>query len=177
MNKTAVAVAALFAAAASNIHADTPIQLSLTPDIALYPKDEMVNGLSLGIWSQNPQKSLTIGLVNGSTGESAGLSYGLFNYAESYQGVQLGWVNYSSQSFTGWQHGYVNIAKGTFVGLQSAAVNVADEVNGVQIGVLNYAESLHGVQLGVVNIARNNPWFDGFPDKLATGFPILNWSF
>jgi len=33
------------------------------------------------------------------------------------------------------------------------------------------------VQVGLVNVARNNPWFHEFPDKFATGFPILNWSF
>jgi hypothetical protein len=42
---------------------------------------------------------------------------------------------------------------------------------------VNYSENLRGVQIGLVNIARNNPWFNEFPDKLATGFPIVNWSF
>jgi hypothetical protein len=27
------------------------------------------------------------------------------------------------------------------------------------------------------SIARINPWFKEFPDKLATGFPIFNWPF
>jgi hypothetical protein len=45
------------------------------------------------------------------------------------------------------------------------------------LGLVNYAENLHGVQIGLANIALNNPWFKEFPDKLATGFPIVNWSF
>ncbi len=49
--------------------------------------------------------------------------------------------------------------------------------NGLQVGLVNYAEELHGVQIGLANIAINNPWFSEFPDKLATGFPIVNWSF
>jgi hypothetical protein len=38
-------------------------------------------------------------------------------------------------------------------------------------------ENLDGVQIGLINIAMNNPWFTEFPDKLATGFPFVNWSF
>jgi hypothetical protein len=121
--------------------------------------------------------SLHLGLVNGSTGESAGLSCGPVNYAESFVGVQWGWVNYSNGRFVGLQDGYVNISKGTFTGLQYGVVNVAEEMTGLQLAVVNYAEKLKGVQIGVVNVARNNPWFTEFPDKLAAGFPILNWSF
>lgn len=165
------------AASAAMLHADTPIQLSLTPNIALYPQDTTVKGLALNIWGQNPQLSLNIGLVNGSSGESAGLSYGLVNYDESYKGVQLGWVNVSREHFVGLQDGWVNIAQGTFKGLQYGVVNISEDTTGLQLGVVNYAEKLHGVQIGVVNIARNNPAFNEFPDKLAPGFPILNWSF
>jgi hypothetical protein len=28
------------------------------------------------------------------------------------------------------------------------------------------------VQVGLANVAMNNPWFNDFPDKLATGFSI-----
>jgi hypothetical protein len=43
--------------------------------------------------------------------------------------------------------------------------------------MINHAEHLQGLQIGLVNIARNNPWFRELPDKFATGFPIVNWSF
>ena len=75
------------------------------------------------------------------------------------------------------QIGYVNVSSGTFVGVQDGWVNVAEDFTGLQYGLINYAKNLRGVQIGIVNIARNNPWFKEFPDKLATGFPIVNWSF
>ncbi len=155
-----------------------PIQLSLVPDIALYPRDYEIDGLSIGIWSENPQSSLTLGLVNGSTGVSRGFSWGLVNYSETYHGVNWAWFNYNQDEFIGWQHAWVNVDLGNFTGFQDAAVNVVNQdLTGFQLGIVNYAEHLHGVQLGVVNIAVNNPWFDEFPDKLAKGFPIVNWSF
>lgn len=155
-----------------------PIQLSLTPDIALQSRTTTIHGLSLNIWGENQQKSLTLGIVNGSTGDSGGLSWGLVNYADSYTGVAWGLVNVSQNSFVGWQHGWFNISRGTFSGFQSGWIlNFAGEFHGLQLGLVNYAENLHGVQLGFANIATNNPWFDEFPNKLAKGFPILNWSF
>lgn len=163
--------------AALNVLADTPIQLSLTPDIALFPRDTTVNGLTLNIWGQNPQGALALGFVNGSTGNSAGLSIGLINYAQSYSGVQWGAINISTENFIGWQHGWINVAQGTFSGFQLAFVNVAEDATGFQLGAVNYAQNLRGLQIGVINIAMNNAMFDRFPDQLATGFPILNWSF
>jgi hypothetical protein len=170
-------LATLIIGGAASLYADTPIQLSLTPDIALYPRDTMVKGLSLSIWGENPQQSLAIGFVNGSTGDSGGLSWGLFNYAESYTGVQLGWVNVSTEHFVGFQDAWVNYAQGTFKGLQYGVVNISEDTTGLQLGVVNYAEKLHGVQIGLVNVAMNNPAFTEFPDKLAPGFPFFNWSF
>jgi hypothetical protein len=162
---------------AASLRADTPIQLSLTPNIALYPRDTMVKGLSLSIWGENPQQGVSIGFVNGSTGDSAGLSWGLVNYAESYTGVQLGWVNVSTEHFVGLQDAYVNFAQGTFKGLQYGLVNISEDTTGLQLGVVNYSEKLHGVQIGLVNVAMNNPAFTEFPDKLSPAFPIFNWSF
>jgi hypothetical protein len=152
-------------------------QLSLTPDIAIHPRTTEIDGFSLGIWSENPQKSFTLGFVNGSTGDSKGFSVGLVNYDESYTGVQWGLVNYSTGNFKGWQDGWVNISQGTFAGFQHGIVNVADEFHGFQLGWINYSENLNGLQIGLVNVAMNNGWFDEFPDKLAKGFVIVNWSF
>jgi len=175
--KIVSAAAATLAISVAGLHAGTPIQLSLTPQIALYPEDTEVHGLSLNIWGANPQSSLHLGLVNGSSGNSSGLSYGLVNYAESFTGVQFGWVNVSTGNFVGLQDGWVNISQGAFKGLQYGVVNVSKDVTGLQLGVFNYAEKLSGIQIGVVNVARNNTWFKDFPDQLAVGFPILNWSF
>lgn len=158
-------------------------QASLTPDIAVHPKTDRINGLALNIWGENPQHGAAIGFVNGSTGDSKGFTWGLFNYADSYTGVAWGLVNYSRTSFVGWQGGIffcpclVNVSQGTFVGFQEGVVNCAQEFHGFQLALVNYTENLRGVQIGLVNIALNNPWFSDFPDKLATGFPIVNWSF
>jgi len=167
------------ASVASLKAADAPFfQASLTPDVAIYPKTTEIHGLSLSIWGENPHKGIALGLVNGSSGDSSGFTWGIFNYSESYTGVSWGWGNYNKVSFVGWQYGLVNIATGSFTGLQSGWIfNYAKELKGVQIGLVTYAQNLHGVQIGLVNIAKNNPWFDEFPDKLATGFPIVNWSF
>ena len=160
-----------------------PFQLSLTPEVAIHPKTAEIRGLSLNIWGENPQQGAAIGLVNGSSGESSGFSWGLVNYAESYKGVSWGLVNCSKTEFTGWQGGIfffpcvVNVSRGRFTGFQEAIVNYAEDFHGFQLGVVNYSENLHGLQIGLVNIAANNPWFKEFPDKLATGFPIINWSF
>jgi hypothetical protein len=158
--------------------ADAAFQLSLTPDIAIEDRSTAIHGVSLGIWSENPQKSFTLGFVNGSTGESEGLSWAFgVNYAESYTGVHLGLVNYSSGHFKGLQCAFVNYSGDFFTGLQWGGLNIAKDVTGVQFGFANYTERLHGLQLGLINIATENPWFSEFPDKLAKGFPFLNWSF
>jgi len=158
-------IVSAFIVGAMSLNAQESVfQLSLTPDIAIQSRTTDIRGLSLGFWSENPQHSLTLGFVNGSTGDSGGFSWAFIaNYDDSYTGVQWGLVNYSKQNFLGWQNGLVNCSEGSFKGLQW--------------GFVNYAEKLNGVQIGFVNVAMNNPWFDEFPNKLAKGFPIVNWSF
>jgi hypothetical protein len=155
---------AALVAGITTVKADEPFfQASLTPDIAIHSKSTGISGICLSVWGENPQSAFALGFVNGSTGDSQGLSWGfLVNYADSYTGVELAMVNWSKQKF---------------VGVQFGMVNVANEFHGLQWGLVNYAENLRGVQLGFANIAMNNPWFKEFPDKLATGFPIVNWSF
>ena len=138
-------------------------QASLTPDIAVHSKTTETSGLTLNIWGESPHHGCTLGFVNGSTGESSGFTWGFFaNYDESYTGAALAMVNYSKVKFSG---------------LQWGAVNVANEFHGLQLGMVNYSVNLRGVQIGLANIALINPWFNEFPDKLATGFPFVNWSF
>jgi len=166
-----------FAAAAASVFADTPIQLALTPDIALYPRTDFVRGLTLEVWGENPQAGLALGFVNGSTGESSGLSIGLANYADSYTGVQIGFANLSTDNFVGAQLAAVNVSQGKFLGFEGGFVNVSEDTTGLQIGGFNYAERLNGVQLGFVNIAMNNAPFTEFPQQLSPVFPFFNWSF
>jgi len=178
MKKLLVITALAISIAGLSAEESKPFQASLTPDIAIYPKTTQINGLSLSIWGENPQHGVALGIVNGSTGDSCGFTWGLVNYSESYTGVSWAWVNVNKASFTGWQYGWVNVAQGEFTGFQSGwIVNYAKEMHGLQLGLVNYTENLHGVQIGLANIAMNNPWFNEFPDKLATGFPIVNWSF
>ncbi len=142
-----------------------PLQVSVTPDIALYDRDVPIEGLTLSIWGENPQKGLALGLVNGSTGNSAGISLGvLLNYAENYKGFQLAPVNYTT---------------GEMKGLQVGVVNIAGNLKGLQLGVVNYAEDAGpGIQIGLINIIRSNTrWFSGLPDEVAPAMILVNWRF
>ena len=167
-------ITTLAASAASLTANEAVFQASLTPDIAIYTRASQINGLSLGIWGENPQHALAISLVNGSTGDSQGVTLGIVNYADSYEGIAFGWLNSSRENFYGWQNGVINFSHGTFTGLQMGALNVTQEMHGLQLGVFNFSENLRGVQLGFANVALNNPWFNEMPDRLATGFPFLN---
>ena len=159
--------------------ASEPIQLSLTPDIAIFSRTERIEGLALSIWGENPQAALALGIVNGSTGRSAGLSLSwILNYADSYKGVQWALINYTKEDFLGWQGGFVNYTDGTMKGFQSGFVNYAGRLTGLQLGFVNYAETAEtGVQIGLVNLIPSNAWFSGLPDQLAPGMIIVNWRF
>jgi len=170
----------------SSAMANEPIQLSLTPDVALYDRSERIEGLTLSIWGENPQSALAIGFVNGSTGTSSGLSVGLLNYGDNYTGLQWGLVNYTTGDFLGWQGGFclglvgsvVNYTGGTLTGFQCGVVNYAENLNGLQLGIVNYAEKAKaGVQIGIVNVMPENEWFSKLPDELAPGMILVNWHF
>ena len=164
-----------------------PFQASLTPDAALYDRNDQINGLTLSIWGENPQTSLAIGLVNGSTGNSAGVRLALLlNYADSYTGLQWGLINYTKGDFLGWQGGFLfgvaisvmNYTGGTMKGLQTGVVNYAGRLTGLQLGLLNYAAAADtGVQIGLVNLMPENRCFTGLPDELAPGMIFVNWHF
>jgi len=176
-----ILIIAVLAIGVASIEAQQPqsaFQLSLTPDIAIHPSTTDIRGVSLDIWGKNPQHSFNLGFVNGSTGDSSGFSLAFFyNYSETYTGVQWALVNHTTQSFTGWQDGLVNYDEAYFKGLEGGLVNVAEDTHGLQFGVVNYAETLNGVQIGLINVVDGNSWFDEFPNELAKGFPIVNWSF
>ncbi len=164
-----------------------PINLSLTPDIAIIDRYETIEGLTLSIWGENEQSSLALGLVNGTIGQSAGLSVGILNYADNYKGLQWGLVNSTQEDFLGWQGGFffgvvgsvVNYARGDMKGFQAGVVNYAGHLTGLQFGFVNFAESTgDGLQIGILNIIRENSiWFDELPDALAPGMIFVNWRF
>jgi hypothetical protein len=154
--------------------------LSLTPDVAIQERSDSIEGLTLSIWGENQQTSLAIGFVNGSTGNSAGLSWGfLLNYADNYKGVQWAPINYTSGDFLGWQGGFLNYVENNMKGLQTGLLNYAGKFTGLQFGFMNFAEDADaGVQIGLINIIRSNQdWFKSFPDELAPGMIFVNWRF
>ena len=165
--------------ASGALRANEPIQLSLTPDIAIFDRNTRIEGLALSIWGENPQTALALGIVNGSTGRSEGLSCSwILNYADDYKGVQWALINYTKGDFLGWQSGFVNYTEGSMKGFQSGFVNYAGLLTGLQLGFVNYAETAKtGVQIGLVNLIPSNPWFSGLPDELAPGMIIVNWRF
>ena len=153
-----------------------PFQASLTPDVAIHSKDTRINGVALSIWGENPQSAFALGFVNGSSGDSKGLSLGLVNYAENYSGVALSVVNYASGDFIGAQLGFVNHAA-NMKGLQMGAFNCTESLSGLQLGFINYAKtSESGIQLGFINIMdETEKWFSGFPDEVAPAMIFINW--
>ena len=156
-----------------------PLQVSLTPDVSLFGRNERIEGLCLSLWGENPQSALALGLVNGSTGQSVGLSWAfLLNYADSYKGVQWAPINYTKDDFLGWQGGLVNYTGDKMKGLQSGVVNYAGNLTGLQFGLINYADTAeNGVQIGLINIIPQNEWFSNLPDELAPGMIFVNWRF
>lgn len=179
MKKMLVFIVAGWIAGGAIASAATPLQISLTPAVSLFGANEQVNGLALSLWGENPQTALALGIVNGSTGDSAGFSLGLLlNYADNYKGIQWAPINYTKGDFFGWQAGVVNYVEGTMKGLQSGLVNYAGSLTGLQFGLFNYAASAKsGVQIGLLNIMPDNQWFSGLPDELAPGMVLVNWRF
>ncbi|APG25328.1 MAG: hypothetical protein PHC98_02675 [Syntrophotalea acetylenica] len=165
MKKWALAFLCCFLASGA-FAAPQNFQLSLTPDVAIHSRSTRINGVSLGIWSQNPQNALALGIVNGSTGSSSGLSLGLLaNYAENYKGAQLACI--------------ANYASGNVTGLQWAAFNYAGNLHGLQLGFVNFADNADkGVQIGLINIMNaNKRWFGNLPNEVAPAMVFVNWRY
>ena len=125
-------------------------QLSLIPDVAIHSKTTYIKGASINVWGENPQNAFTLGLINGSTGNSSGFSLGLLvNYADSYRGFQIAPINYASR------------------------------LQGLQLGLVNMAMTAEeGVQIGVINIiSQTDKWFSNFPNEVAPGMVFVNWRY
>jgi hypothetical protein len=77
------------------------------------------------------------GVFNMGDGDVRGIQLaGVFNYATSLRGVQVGVANAASE----------------MAGLQVGVVNVGGAARGLQVGVVNVASSLAGLPLGLVNV-------------------------
>lgn len=177
--KIALAMMGFVLVASGALAGTKPLQVSITPEFALYDRTERIEGLALSLWGENPQSALALGVVNGSTGRSAGISWAfLLNYADSYTGLQWAPVNYSTGDVLGWQAGIVNYTAGQIKGLQTGGINYAGRLTGLQLGFINYAETAEtGLQLGLLNLIPSNAWFTGLPNELAPGMIFVNWRF
>lgn len=178
---------AVLLAARGAVAGNYPLNLSLTPDVALHERSDRIEGVALSVWGENPQAAFSLGLLNGSTGDSAGLSIAVGTYAENYVGLQWSLVNYTDFDFAGWQGGFclglvgsvINYTGNRMEGLQIGVVNYAHRLAGVQLGVLNLADdAVPGVQIGILNVIESNTrWFGAMPDSLAPVMVLLNWRF
>ena len=82
-------IIALGCAVAGGVMAESAgFQLSLTPDIAIKDRDTEINGVSIGVWNENPSPKFQwqFGFVNGTTGDSVGVQWlvllpTFYNYA------------------------------------------------------------------------------------------------
>jgi hypothetical protein len=122
-------------------------QASLAPGIAIHDRNQNIEGVTLSIWGENPQTSLALGIINGTAGNSAGVSFGFVNYGEAYKGVQFGFINADK------------------------------ELHGAQLGFLNISEgNKTGFQFGLLNIIKTNKkWFSNFPNEIAPFMLFINW--
>lgn len=184
--KKFIIMAVCCAVASGAMSATKPFQASLTPDIAIEDRTSDINGISIGVWNENPSSKFQwqFGFVNGSTGDSVGVQWfvflpTLYNYAENFTGAQLGWINWTSGKLVGAQLGFVSIAD-NLTGVQWSMVNYAKTTTaGVQLGWVNYSGTVTdwAFQLGLINIIEDNNWFTDAPQDLAKGMIIANWSF
>ena len=157
---------------------DGSFQLSLFPDIAIHDDTDNINGLAINVWGMNPQHALDLGIINGSYGQSGGLSLSFINYSENYTGVQWGLLNSATCDFTGWQAGWINYTADNFTGFQLAFLNYAGRLSGLQLGLVNMAaQADHGVQIGLLNLLpENREWFSSHPvDQIGPAMVIVNW--
>lgn len=179
MKKLILSLAAIMIST-SAVARTKPFNISVTPDLAVFNRNETIEGLTLSIWGENQQTSLALGIVNGTVGNSAGVSLGLFlNYADNYKGIQWAPINYTKGDFLGWQSGFINYSGKSMRGLQIGAVNYTGALTGLQLGVVNFAETADtGLQIGLVNvISQNRHWFSGLPEELAPAMIFVNWRF
>ena len=111
---------------------------------------------------------------------------GILNFNASFEGVQLGLLNWETSAFAGWQvGGLANVVKedaagfsvgalnfmNRFVGFQLGAVNLAEECTGLQLGVFNGVNKLSGLQIGVINLVCADPLLS------VPVLPVANASF
>ena len=158
----------------NNGHAqsESSIQLSLfSPLQIVKPTDSIIGGRLNLIYGKNRNVSgIDIGLVNHTTGNFMGFSYGAAHIVDgNATGFQVGFVNHVKGEFVGWQYSLVNTNRSTR-GFQLGFVNHSGTMSGIQLGFINYADRVNkGIQIGLINIIREG--------GVLPILPIVNWSF
>jgi hypothetical protein len=84
-------------------------------------------------------------------GDAAVAQIGVFNYAISYIGLQMGVLNWNCTQLTGSQIGAINVNAEEMTGFFCGALNYCDGVKGFQLGVINVADRANGLQIGAIN--------------------------
>ncbi len=106
--------------------------------VSLYSMGAETNGVSI-TGTFNCMAKLNgfhiAGMVNSSNG-STGFLIAPFNYAESFNGLEIGVVN-QSLTFKGAAIGIVNIADMSMTGIQIGLINISGKNKGLQIGLWN----------------------------------------
>ena len=151
----------------------TGLRLSL-----IYGECQEFTGLDIGI-IDNSRKDFTglaIGGINCVCDRIHGAQVGLVNWNGNGDtawerrsvGAQVGILNYAD-TFCGLQDGFVNISGASLMGLQSSLVNCANDMYGLQcgynliFGVNAVGGALRGCQIGFVNIISRNGWLPFLP--------------
>lgn len=122
------------------------------------------------------------GVANIVKGNATGFQTAAFvNYNHGvFTGVQAGLVNHDG-TFNGLQLGGLNWDKGLCYGLQLGVGNVAvSEFRGWSLGLMNYTERLSGLQVGLINVAGDSGsglqigLFNGAPKFSGLQIGVLN---
>ena len=80
----------------------------------------------------------------------------------------MGILNYAD-TFCGLQSGFLNISGESFMGLQASLINCAHDLYGLQcgsyliIGVNGASGTVRGCQIGLLNIISQNGWLPVLP--------------
>lgn len=136
----------------------SPIQLSFSPDNALFNQDRTINGLYLGLLGhQKSVNGLALGFASDFDSFNGVYLGGLFSSSHS-NGAIVGLASFSDE-MKGIQLGLVNIGWDGFYGMQGGLINVGDRGSALQLGVANLLDKSSGIQFGLVNGGGGRDFF------------------
>ncbi|MGB6128151.1 MAG: phaC PHA synthase [Psychrilyobacter sp.] len=100
-----------------------------------------------------------IGAANIHMGQSTGVVWGMVNYTNDFNGLQLGFVNFNQKKSVINLGGF-NFNQGEST-VDIGVVNFAERTT-FQLGAINFTNNLQGIQIGFINFAKNG-FFPVFP--------------